>query len=819
MNSGVTLSVKALTLRKLFQRHSVGTTGVLLLCAAFKVQAGQQDTAYQLDWLPYEQLTLAQQQATRGVCRGAYVHPPLDTQVYGQRTEILADQAEHLQNGDIVLEGHVSANSSEMRIFSDKAILSSDRSQLNAQGRLVVRQPNALIVGEKGLFDQTHQQMDIQNAQYLIYGSQFRGQAERLQIKDGQVSIDEGYYTACSPDDNSWRLIGRDIELNHETGFGSITHARLELAEVPVFYWPYLKFPIDSRRHTGLLYPSIALGEGGLSEYGQPLYLNLAPNYDATISPYWYSNRGTLLNTELRYLLPSDHFGTLTYGFLERDPLLNDQRRELISFQGGGHLSNQWIYKVDYSTVSDDDYMRSFETDFDSANTSKLNQLVETQYRQGHWTYIARAQGFQELNDSLTDAARTYYKLPELQANVAYQHQAWRWGSDNQTVRFYKPIQDDSGQLGSVSATGEIDWGSLLQAQRTHLAPFVRYRQDRLWGFIEGNAKLGFSQYQLQDQPSGVDARSQTAIPTISLDSGLFFERDTQLMGRRYTQTLEPRALLVYSPSVDQHQHPLLDTTEYAFDANQLFRDTRFSGLDRQGDLQKIALGISSRFMDADTGRERLTLSLGQALYLKNRTVGLSTAPYTDASDLSYQQTRPVSPLVGAVTYEPLSGVTLSASRQWNTDQSAFGLEKQEEKITAIHPSGFSVMLRHTKSYTGCAITGGCAEGIEAPFDETGDLGLAASLSDQWRVFAVARRDFVKGAYQEAIAGLEYESCCWMVRIAKHQYYTDDDSSKPDAFQDKTRIQLVLKGFGGIGSKAPYTRTKAYIPGYNPLFK
>ncbi|SJZ97617.1 LPS-assembly protein [Oceanospirillum multiglobuliferum] len=819
MNQRAILSTKTSKFSECSKPFSVGIVSIVFLCAVFVAKADEQKSASRLDWLPYDQLTLEQQKATRGICAGAYVHPPFINRVYGQTTEVLADQAEYQQNGDIILEGRVSANSEKMRIFSDKAKLSNDRSQLTTQGNIVVRQPNALILGDEGLFNQQSQQMDIKNAEYLIYANHFRGKAGRLQHTDtGLVVIEDGYYTSCSPNDNSWRLVGSEIELNNGTGFGTATHARLELGGVPVFYWPYLKFPIDSRRHTGLLYPSISLGSEGVDEYGQPLYLNLAPNYDATISPYWYRNRGTLLNTELRYLLPSDHFGTFNYGFLDKDPLLNDKRRELVSFQGGGHIAPSWIYKVDYSKVSDDDYMRSFESDFDSANTTKLNQLAETQYSTAHWTYLARVQGFQELNDQLTDAQRVYYKLPELQANAAYSADAWRWGSDNQTVRFYKPITDDSAQAGSVSATGAINWGTGLQAQRTHIAPFIGYRQDWLWGFIEGKVKAGFSQYQLTGQPDEVAATQQSLVPTYSLDSGLFFERDFSLFDQSYVQTLEPRMLMVYSPAVEQASQPLFDTTEYDFDNNQLFRDSRFAGLDRQGDLQKVALGITSRFIDDSSGRELLTLSLGQALYLKNRTVTLSSTPYSDNTQLGYQHTRPVSPLVGAVTYDPLSWLTLSASRQWNTDRSAFALERQEEKITATHPSGISFLLRHTKNYSGCALTDDCADGVKKPFDETGDFGLTAPLTDQWRMFAIARRDFVKGDYKEAIAGLEYESCCWMIRIAKHQYYTDDDNSKPDAFQNKTRLQLVLKGFGGIGKKEPYTRSKEFIPGYNPLF-
>src|SRR3546814_9428409 len=66
----------------------------------------------------------------------------------------------------------------------------------------------------------------------------------------------------------------------------------LRVGKVPVLYVPWFPFPIDNRRRTGLLYPGIGSSGRNGFDYRQPIYLNLAPNYDATITPRWMSKPG-----------------------------------------------------------------------------------------------------------------------------------------------------------------------------------------------------------------------------------------------------------------------------------------------------------------------------------------------------------------------------------------------------------------------------------------------------------------------------------------------------------------------------------------------
>ena len=109
-----------------------------------------------------------------------------------------------------------------------------------------------------------------------------------------------------------------------------------------------------------------------------------------------------------------------------------------------------------------------------------------------------------------------------------------------------------------------------------------------------------------------------------SLDGGLIFERQTSFFGQSMTQTLEPRVYYLFSQYEEQIFQPDFDTAELTFSYGQLFRDTRFSGNDRLDDANQLSVGVTSRYFDNETGEEKLSASLGQIYYFRDREVRLN---------------------------------------------------------------------------------------------------------------------------------------------------------------------------------------------------
>lgn len=762
--------------------------------------------AYFLDWVPKAELNAQEADALPSFCAGAY-RPQQFVRPEGQSTQITADSADYLADGSIHLVGKVQILSQDMSLHAEEAVVSADRSRIEATRYVTLRQDGVVVQGEKGVFNLKDEQFEILNPSYALPGDGMRGAASTIrQTGPGEVAIEGGSYTSCAPGDQSWRLVGSDIELDQESGFGTAVHARLELAEIPVFYWPYFRFPIDDRRHTGLLMPSLSVGSDGLEEFEQPLYLNLAPNADATLSPRWYRDRGVLLNSEFRWLMSENHYGEVASSYFDNDPDFGDDR-QLTHLLMQGTPADRWRYRVDYSEASDDYFLTDFEAGFTAANTSELLQLAEAEGRYDNWQLIARVQGYQQLDPDLADEDKVYYKLPELQANGRWQSQGLTYGVNTQWVAFSRDINNPVA--GSVTS-GAVDWGTALEANRYHLEPYASYREDTLWGFWQLQGRLMQTGYQLQDQPTGVSDSTQRLIPVVSAEGGLYFERELQLFEQDYVQTLEPRLFFTASPTEEQVDNPVFDTAEYAFDINQLYRDTRFSGVDRAGDLIKTTLGVTSRFIADQSGRERLTLNAGQAFYAKDRTVTTSSDPN---EAISYFHSRDSSPLIMEALWQPLDAFTAKISRQWDYNKNR--MERQEQQVTAKFPGGSTLMLRHYRSMSNCSLLGNC-ESDDETYTEVADLGVLYPLTDQWRTFFAHKQDLKNDTRLEQIAGVEYESCCWLVRFARHSWQTSSTTSTSD---DSIGVQLVLKGFGGIGQKSSFAQMEDYIPGYTPISK
>lgn len=763
-------------------------------------------SGYFLDWVPRNELSLEEQASLPAVCHGAY-KTLSHSFTNSDATQLSAESADYLADGSIHLKGDVKIQSQSTSLLTGEAKFSHDRQRIQVLDGITLRQGGIIVHGDEGSFNLDDQQFNISNSEYAVLAGGLRGTASRIsQTSQGEVLISDGSYTSCSPGDNSWRIVGKNIRLNRDTGFGTVEHAKLKLADLPVFYWPYFRFPIDDRRHTGLLTPSLSIGRNGVEELEQPFYLNIAPNADTTLSPRWYKERGVLLNSEFRWMVTENHYVEVSNSFFDNDPDYGADRK-LTQLVLNGKVTDRWRYRVDYSEASDDYFLNDFEAGFTAVNTYELLQLAEAEGLYDNWQLIARVQGYQQLDPDLSDEEQAYYKLPELQANGHWKSGGLTYGINTQWVAFRRDIKNSV--TGGI-VNGAIDWGTSLQAGRYHLEPFVVYRQDAPWGYWSLKGRLMQTGYWLERQPSGVGDSTQRIIPSVSADGSLYFEREIQLLQNNYIQTLEPRIFFTASPTEEQVDIPVFDTAEYVFDMNQLYRDTRFSGVDRAGDLIKTSLGVTSRFIANSSGREQLTLNAGQAFYAKDRTVTTSSDPN---DEVSYFHSRESSSLILQALWQPTDRLMAKVTRQWDYNKNR--LERQDQQVAAVLPGDATLMVRHSRALSNCTLLGNC-ESDDETYSEVADLGLLYPFNDQWRTFFAHKQDLKNDTRLEQIAGVEYESCCWLVRLARHQWQTSSSTSTSD---DSIGIQLVLKGFGGIGQKSSFAQMEEYIPGYTPITK
>ncbi len=394
----------------------------------------------------------------------------------------------------------------------------------------------------------------------------------------------------------------------------------------------------------------------------------------------------------------------------------------------------------------------------------------------------------------------------------------------------------DTNVRGLARATGD----------RMNLAPVVSLPMNASYGFIKPSLKYQYTQYDLDldsqgkqniatqgaegDRLNGTYSRNQSrGVPIASIDSGLYFDRNTQWFGKNYRQTLEPRLYYLYVPEKDQSDIPVFDTSESTFNYSSLFRDNRFSGSDRVGDENKLSLGVTNRWIE-ENGFERQRISVGQALYFKDREVQL---PGIDARTREDAHSN-VSPYALEYEYRWNRDWRTTADYNWDPDShsprsgSAMFHYQPEDNPNKVINAGYRYrndQVRYDQT-TGQWQVGGGDYGTPGTPGyvkdyykiKQHDFSVIWPIVPQWNAISRWQYDYNRNRTLEAFGGFEYDNCCWKLRLINRYWVDYEEFSQAAPENEKgdhgVFLQIVLKGLGGLtGAKVESFLDKG-IQGY-----
>ncbi len=758
-------------------------------------EPGEQVRDYpRYDWVHAANLPADSKTKVAPHCTGAYVQPSeLDPDADPETSPLEASAAQSIEaEGDTaILEGDVYLKQGYRELRADKATINrADRSAV-LEGNVSYREPGVLLRGQYAEADMNTGAARLEEGEFLVHGAHARGSAAALERRaDEVIEIENGSYTTCPPGTESWVLKTKKIKLNKHTGFGQAEDVTLRLGGVPVFYTPYWFFPLDDRRQSGFLFPAGGYSSENGLEIATPYYLNLAPNYDATIIPRYYSKRGKGLETEFRYLSPKDT-GEIAFAYLPGDDEYQGDDRWLYNLKESGVWYDGWRTRVDYSRVSDDQYFEDLGTELNVSSATHLNQLGEVKRSWEWWDLTGRVQGFQTLSDTAMEVEKPYFRLPQLlvQGRVPDRNTGLEYLLTAEYSYF------DHGRDSSRLTAAQIAAGAEIKGQRLYVAPGLSYPMHWTSGYVTPTVKLRHAQYFLDDTPTGRDDHESLTVPLFSLDAGLFFERDTRLWDRGYVQTLEPRIYYLWVPLKRQDNIPDFDTDILTFSYAQLFREDRFTGRDRIGDTNHVSVGFTSRLLEDNTGRERLQASLGKIFYFKDRAVNVDGSSRSDV----FVDNAKASPLVAEV--EMRAGDAWRILSEWQYDDRG--------ERTELWGFGFRYQpdLDHVFN---AAYRSRDSIGVEQS-----DVSFIWPMWGDWSAIGRWSRDWGNERTLENIAGLEYERCCWKMRLVYRHWISDGDTiaAGDDSSNSGVFLQFVMKGLGGVGNQVN-TILDDGIPGF-----
>jgi LPS-assembly protein len=595
-----------------------------------------------------------------------------------------------------------------------------------------------------------------------------RGAAEELEILGpNRYLLKEASFTTCEPGRDDWVLQASEIELDYDEEEGTAKNTRLRFYDVPIFGFPYVSFPLENRRRSGVLTPYYSQTTQRGLEFGLPYYWNIAPERDLTVTPVYMTKRGLQLKNHARYL-DRAYSGELRLELLPDDREFGDTRRGL-SLQHAHTFAPNFTGNLDYNRVSDDRYLTDLASQVRQVSIGNLPQDGYVTYN-GHlgaypYTAQARVQKFQTLQDPLAPIDPPYHRVPQL---------SFSGGLNNLAGIF---------DAGIPAELVHFTHDTKVQGTRLSFSPVLSLPLLRPGGFL--TPKLGLRQvgYDLERLAPGQEVTPRASIPWFSADTGLVFERSARFFGETLTQTLEPRLFYVNVPFRDQDAMPIFDTALADFNFPQLFTENRFTGGDRFGDANQLTVALSSRFL-GQNGQEAFRAMIGQRYYFEDERVGLT----------------PSSPLRTSTESDGLASVGGRLFRHWTFDTTMqySRLQQQTERFTASVRYNPEVAKVINASYR---FTRGILRQI--------DVAAQWPLSAGWYGVGRYNYSFLDKQLLEGLAGFEYNAGCWVLRMVVTRVQAAAQVAATGLF-----VQLEFNGIGQIGTDEVVGLLSRNIPGY-----
>ena len=687
-----------------------------------------------------------------------------DTELQPGQVAIEADQTEILDQNKLVLTGNADLERDGMLIRADKMTYDKSGDSFTGQGDIRIQDTTGNI------FEAQSMEMEVEtligaaddvaytlvtkvpeNKSSDVRSIRAHGVAKHIDFEGHDlVTLHDATYSTCRKDKEIAVFNAGKIELDKSAGVGKARNMKLRLWDVPVFWFPYVSFPLTDDRKTGFLMPALGSSDRSGTFIKIPYYINIAPEMDATVSANYYSKRGAQLQGEYRYLTEQGK-GIFNGAYLPDDKETGENRYGY-NFDLRQQLARQWSASVNYAEVSDDDYFEDFSGNLLLTSATYLRQEGRVNYA-GSWLRAdALYSKFQTIDEDIPESSWPYTREPAI------------------TFSTFLP-KINNFKFDAYGSYTNFQRTDVVSGPRTDLGASVEYDFRKIYGFIKPKATFRYTTYDLTNIAEGEVSNPERSLGIFSLDSGLYFDKDSFIKGKDFTTTLEPRLFYLYVPYEDQTDIPLFDTGQNTFSIGTLFRENRFTGPDRIGDTNQLTAALTSRLIDAEDGEELLRGTLGQIYYFEDRQVSLSTEP-------NPPQTFNRSDFVGELYTKLSTKFYMYNFFQYDSEESEVGVFNTDLRYAKDARRGINVGYYYNNSGS---------QQVNTDF--------AWALAPRWQLNANARYDVEESDFLRSGLAIEYSACCWGVAVAA-QRRIDNNSEYVNSFL----LTLRLNGLTNIST-------------------
>lgn len=732
----------------------------------------------------------------------SYIRPQVQGDTNNLPVTINADSANGDYPDNAVFSGNVDIEQGNSRLRADEVQLhqkqppgqSDPVRTVDALGNVHYDDDQVILKGPKAWSNLNTKDTNVWKGDYQMVDRQGRGTADVMKQRGNNryTILENGSFTSCLPGSNTWSVVGSEVIQDRQEEVAEIWNARFKLGPVPIFYSPYLQLPIGNKRRSGFLIPNAGYSSDSGFEFVLPYYWNIAPNFDATITPHYMAKRGNVMwENEFRYLTQAGA-GVVEYDYLPSDkvyskdnPEEKNSRRWLLYWAHSGVVDQVWRFNTDYTKVSDKDYFDDFNSKYGSSTDGYATQKFSVGYAVENFDATVSAKKFQILDEGRSNS---YYAQPQLDVNF-YQNNVGPFDTRlfAQAVKFKNTSKD------------------MPEATRVHVEPSISLPLSNRWGSINTEAKLMTTHYDQTNvnwynsaYGTHIKKSVNRTLPQFKVDGKMVFERDMD-WSQGYTQTLEPRVQYLYVPYKDQGNIMEYDSSLLQADYTGLFRDRSYSGLDRIASANQVTTGLTTRVYDQNAV-ERFNASVGQIYYFKKSRTGDDNFNWENEDDTgsivwagdTYWRMTDRWGLRGGVQYDTrLDDVT--------TGNGAIEYRRDEDRLLQLKyryasPKYISTSLT---SYSNSQLY---KDGIS-------QVGATASwpIADRWSVVGAYYYDTKASKTADQMLGVQYNSCCYAISIGYERKINDWDNDRlKSKYDNKFGFNIELRGLSsnyGLGTQ------------------
>ena len=687
---------------------------------------------------------------------------------------IEGDSLESILDRKLRATGNASILKGNQSITADFIEYDQISEELYAKGEIKITTPDLELKGSELEMSLAENTGSVANASFVAninenstskFNKELRGTATKIFLEgEDKKKLEFAKVTTCEAGQNEWFITSNETVIDQSSGNIKAKDAVLSLKGIPIMYSPYVDFSTTSQRRSGWLLPTAGTTTTSGFETSIPYYFNLSPTYDATLTSRYMEKRGLQFDGEFRYM--KENFeGTSQIQYLNKDNESDIDNRYLLDINHKHNFGHGFTGTIEYEKVKsgDNNYFADMSTSIAVTSQVSLRQTAYLDYEKTDDLSDIKAslkvQEFQNLT-----SASPYELKPSF--NLSFKRD-WE---DNEDQSLF--LQTDANFMYDQFDTGNNAAKNIATGSRISSTPSVSFPMEASFGYLKPKLMANLRHYDLDDAQT---SQKSLAVPTVSLDSGLYLDRPFELSGYSFIQTLEPRVFYTYTPYEDQTEIPMFDTSLNELNSTTIFQENQFSGQDRVMDTNAITTALTTRILD-DSGYDWALLTMAQRFYLSDRKV----LDETQFDGSSYKGDK--SDFLVSAQANLTKSLRLTSEYEYNFSEDTTNKFTASGRFTPEPGKVFNASYRQVLNPS---------SGVYDVKQYL--LSTQWPLSSGWSALASYNYDLYKKQDIESMIGAEYDAGCWSAQMMFHRLQLATSEEATNTF-------FLMLEIGDLGS-------------------